>query len=466
MLFKRLKSLPLFFALFFLFSTIGKAANEVQRTSSDTTCLALFSFLPTDDNTVEFFNLSLGAYQDTEWNMGDGTSYTNPSFPFVHQYESPNLYEVCLVIRDSLSCSSELCLPVFSISENICDYADCVLPGDTNKDGQINIFDALSIGLGFNLEGVVRPNASIEAVFQAAVDWLYSLFDGLDSKHADCDGNGIIDANDFLAIDTNYQRVEKNDSLLIDAEKPIVTLSFEADTLIMEGVVGNAVTIPATLSIGSEDQPLEDFYGIALSFDYKKSQVQDIQTQLLPSAPFSTSTSFQADKIYKEEQYGVVLSNTKQIGKNFFGPVAEVGFVIIEDLIEARTINIDVGINDIKVINSEGKELQVSMPSDSVHLTILPIESRSVTTNTNEQLAANISITPNPTSNYLQIALDGSVQNEGGQLIIYNSLGEQVLLEKKVRDNTTLEISNLPRGIYWIELTFAEGRVSKEIVKN
>ena len=106
-----------------------------------------------------------------------------------------------------------------------------MLPGDTNKDGQINIFDALGIGLGFNLEGIARPNASISADFQAAIDWLFSLFDGLDSKHADCDGNGVIDANDFLAIDLNYQRVEKNESLLIDAENPVVTLSFEADTL-------------------------------------------------------------------------------------------------------------------------------------------------------------------------------------------------------------------------------------------
>ena len=466
MLFRQLKSLPLFFTLFLLSITIGKA-TEVQLINSDTTCVALFSFFPTEeDNTVEFYNLSLGAYQVAKWNMGDGTSYTNPTIPFVHQYATPNLYEVCLTIQDSLACSSELCLPVFSISENICDYADCVLPGDTNKDGQINIFDALGIGLGFNLEGIARPNASISADFQAAIDWLFSLFDGLDSKHADCDGNGVIDANDFLAIDLNYQRVEKNESLLIDAENPVVTLSFEADTLIMEGVVGNTVTIPATLSVGSVDQPIEDFYGIAVSFDYQKSQVQDIQTKLLPNAAILETTSFQEDKIYKEEQYGVVLSNTNQIGKNFFGPVAEVGFVIIEDLIDARTINIDIGINDVKVINSEGKELQVSMPNDSIHLTILPIESRSVTTNTNDLLAANISITPNPTSDYLQIALAGSVQNEKGQLVMYNSIGQQVLLEKQIQNNTTLDVSNMPIGIYWVELIFEEGRVSKEVVIN
>lgn len=463
MLVTRLKQLlPLVFLLSISFNSIANTQNESSEI--DSLCQAFFSYLPSEDGTVEFYNLSLGTYQEVEWDMGDGAIYTNPTNSFTHSYISADLYEVCLTVQDSFSCNSRFCLPVFSVgSDAFCQVADCVFPGDTDKDGQVNIFDALPIGLGFNLEGLVRPNATIEPILQAAYDWLMSLLGELDSKHADCDGNGIINEADFLAIDNNYQRVAKNESLAINTELPTVTFQFEADTLVMEGIVGNAVTIPATLSIGSEDQPVADFYGIAISFDYKKDQVQDIETQRLPSSLIQEESVFQKDKLL-DDQYGLVISNTQQQGITANGPIAEVGFVIIEDLIEARTINIDLGINDIKVINSKGQEIPVSIPNDSIHLRILPISNRSVTTSTEELLAADVFISPNPAINQVQIKLEGQLENKKGQASIYNSIGKQVIRKNISNEDNYLDISTLPIGIYWIELNFEEGRVSKQIV--
>ena len=181
MLLSRLKLILPFCILLCLWIHTSTARTSVAMTQ-DTTCLALFGYIPTDGNTIEIFNWSLGDYQNAEWQMGDGTSYTNPDFPLTHSYTTPGFYNVCLTIQDTLSCFSELCLPVLTIPEDIiCEQADCVLPGDTNKDGQINIFDALPIGLGFNLEGFPRPDATIDAMLQAAFDWLFSLIEGLDS---------------------------------------------------------------------------------------------------------------------------------------------------------------------------------------------------------------------------------------------------------------------------------------------
>ena len=77
------------------------------------------------------------------------------------------MYEVCLTITEG-SCEDTFCLPVFSIGgAEICAYNDCVFPGDANKDGRVNIFDALPIGLGYNTAGAARPNATISPNFQA-----------------------------------------------------------------------------------------------------------------------------------------------------------------------------------------------------------------------------------------------------------------------------------------------------------
>jgi len=443
------------------FSSIASSTLNTQ----DTTCLALFAYLPVDDQSIELFNLSLGTYQEAVLEMGDGTIYTNPAFPFTHSYETAGIFNVCLSIKDTLSCSSEMCLVAFTLSEEIIckQLPDCVLPGDTNKDGSINIFDAFAIGLGYNLTGIVRPNATIEAVLQAAADWVSSLINGLDSKHADCDGNGIINRADFLAIDQNYQRVDKNEALEIDPQNPIVTLEFASDTLFLDNAAGNSITLPVTLSIGSEEQPIEDFYGIALAFDYQNSQVHDINTTLLPHEELPSETIFKEEKIFNEEQYGIVISNTQQEGNSIYGPIAELNIVIIEDLLSARTIQID--INDVKVINSEGKELEVSVAEEVIDLTIISAENRTVLTNTNNLLDANISITPNPAVDYLQITLDGPIKNQEGHLVIYNGVGERMLEQAAINDQTILDITNLPMGIYWIELLFEEGRISRKVVK-
>ena len=442
----------------------SKANTSLTAFPQDTSCLALFAYMPIDGNTIELFNLSLGDYSEVIWEMGDGMIYTNPAQPLVHSYEQPGYYNVCLTIQDTLSCLSEFCLPVLTIPEDIlCKETDCVLPGDTDLDGQINIFDALAIGLGFNLEGTPRPDATIEAIFQAAFDWLASLVNGFDAKHADCDGNGIINDSDFIAIEQNYQRVEKNDSLLLDPIQPTVSLTFEQDTLILENAAGNPIPVKATLTIGSEAQPIEDFYGIALSFNYPKNQVQEVSSTLTPNTALPTESIFHADKVVDKEQYGVIISQTQQIGTSTYGPIAEVGFVIIEDLFDARTINI--GINDVKVINSKGQELPVTVQSDSIRLTILSTENRSVLTNTNEVLDANISISPNPASDHLQITLEGPIKHQEGQLVIYNSIGERMIAQQTILNQTSLDITSLPMGIYWVELLFEEGRISRKVIR-
>ncbi|MFM2048064.1 MAG: hypothetical protein RI955_612, partial [Bacteroidota bacterium] len=83
--------------------------------------------------------------------------------------------------------------------------SDCVWPGDANSDLVADNLDIFPIGLLNGTTGPVRNNASLIWIDQPATTFgtTASGFT-VDAKHADCNGDGIIDGNDTTAILQNY----------------------------------------------------------------------------------------------------------------------------------------------------------------------------------------------------------------------------------------------------------------------
>ncbi|MEO0473400.1 MAG: PKD domain-containing protein, partial [Bacteroidota bacterium] len=82
-------------------------------------CKADFQFAVNDNNYVSFQNQSVGiAPFDYEWDLGDGFNATlgNPGY----QYESDNLFRVCLEISDAVGCESKICKNLST------GFGDCV----------------------------------------------------------------------------------------------------------------------------------------------------------------------------------------------------------------------------------------------------------------------------------------------------------------------------------------------------
>ncbi|MDR2234316.1 MAG: T9SS type A sorting domain-containing protein [Tannerella sp.] len=71
---------------------------------------------------------------------------------------------------------------------------------------------------------------------------------------------------------------------------------------------------------------------------------------------------------------------------------------------------------------------------------------------------STISISPNPTSGQLIIKTEGQhIQ----RISIYNLSGMKLFTTK----STTLDISHLPEGVYFVQITTETGSVTKKIIK-
>lgn len=80
----------------------------------------------------------------------------------------------------------------------------CIQPGDTNQDGIVNHHDLLNIGLHYGTIGPAR-NGDPEDFFPIkGIDWAQQTNSGLDLKHVDANGDGIINSSDTTIIALHY----------------------------------------------------------------------------------------------------------------------------------------------------------------------------------------------------------------------------------------------------------------------
>ena len=80
----------------------------------------------------------------------------------------------------------------------------CVWPGDCNYDLVANYLDVLNIGLTYGFVGPIRPVGGNVWQAHAAYDWGGSFLNGPNHKHADSNGDGLVNTFDIDAILANY----------------------------------------------------------------------------------------------------------------------------------------------------------------------------------------------------------------------------------------------------------------------
>ncbi|MEP7168791.1 MAG: hypothetical protein ABI855_05420, partial [Bacteroidota bacterium] len=152
-----------------------------------------------------------------------------------------------------------------------CSVTSNVWPGDANYDLIVNNYDLLNIGLAYGETGPVRTGGSNSYIAQTAANWSNFFNSAVNKKHADCDGNGTVNADDTLAISLNYGITHPARlSSPLSENSAGVPLYFDMPT----GNIapGSMVDIPVYL--GTSSYPADSIYGIALTINYDPSFIQ------------------------------------------------------------------------------------------------------------------------------------------------------------------------------------------------
>ncbi|MDB4443120.1 MAG: T9SS type A sorting domain-containing protein [Saprospiraceae bacterium] len=468
-----MKYLKIKIALIFL---LGMTLSQLKANENVVTCDAYFTYEVYDGpipgaGGITFFNQSIGDYTEVSWDFGDG-GFSNDSSAFVdYFYAIDGVYNVCMTVWNDQECQETFCTDVIvgSLSD-ICNLTDCVFPGDANKDGEANFYDLLDLGIGNGLTGIQRPNATIEWVGQLAPDWAQETIEGVNYKHLDCDGNGIIDNDDALAITLNYTPMNAPNPTT-ETSAPLIHIDFDQDTIyINPDTLSANIQVTAHLKIGNQVLPAENIYGLALYLGYSSDLVfeDSISVAYNDNSFFGSSDEvfWLPNNQYAEEQMDLGITRVDGNSVDGFGKIGEVVYIINSDIIDGRIDDGDahfiVSVNGVKMIDSTGNILDINLENTPSTLVFTKVDNEPTATNSIE-LGQEIDLFPNPATDRVLISIPDLI---GEYLEVFNNFG-QTLFEQNIND-TQIELNTRDwnPGIYFVKIKTTEGVVSKRFVLN
>ena len=354
--------------------------------------------------------------------------------------------EIKVCINDNPDC----CLTIEYIDPQ-CNAPSEIWPGDVNFNAMADHFDILKMGLAFGAEGPARPVQGIEWTSLEGDDWDQQFENGLNFKHADCNGDGIVDGTDVVAIGLNYGETH-------DTPLPYVNLGGGADDppffVDLPGGAdmqqGNQFTAPVIL--GTADLPVNDLHGIAFTLEFDPGIIDpaSVGIQYDPSWLGVVGVNLLAfdKKQVNEGKIHIAIARTDQNDVSGFGHVlAFIG--IIDNLAGKEEIKVE--IKDVRAVQGNEVVIPLNRPVEIVDLTV----------GTDEPQTGIFKISPNPTHS------KAFISHPQGEVIqnmkVFNMNGR--LLFSENGPISELDASGLSTGVYILKIETKEGLFVERLVK-
>lgn len=349
-----------------------------------------------------------------------------------------------------------------------CKGQDCVWAGDMNGDGRVSVSDLISLGRFIGLSGVQRNDINYPfRSGQQADDWNYTQPNGINIKHIDANGDGLLSVEDTISISDYYASIHNfvpNEVLAIkDYPFEIIPNTTELDS-------GDLLVLD--IVIGSNSNPVLDVFGLAFGLSFSPSMIdsaslsghfyQDgwfanggpsLQMIKQPKQGFIHAGFTKTAGIVEDEAEGF-----KPIGTSGNGKIGQIKF-IVEDEAEGFKTKDDfiirrIYVNNITLEDAEGEQF------------LLPESYLDVKINLNKKTPVpsveKLLIFPNPARDALNIHFNG--RNTIQALKLFDSMGNMIDSRNDINAQShTLNTETLPTGIYVLRLVTTEGVISKKI---
>ena len=376
-------------------------------------------------------------YADYSWGNGDTTRKTWAS--------KQGYYTV--TITTNKGCSSKDSVKVTTLN-------DCVWPGDANNDGVANNQDILQIGVKYNTSGKARNNQGTQWESYQVNDWSDSFASGLNTKFADCDGDGTVQTSDTLAVGKNYGLTHNKRGLEGKLKNGGTPLSLK----INQRNVREGGEVKVDLEIGSDTKPVENLYGIAANLTFNQALVKQNQVRVKSKGKMLQAVDPNFITFWKQFQASgrLELAATRTTTPGVYGQgVATTLILPLKDGISGDTL--EVMLNGEYLIDSKGEPIAYDTGQTEVKRAI----ARSTGRSEDSRLSQHIQTYPNPTSDQLNVEVT-HVNPQRARLL--NARGQVIRTMDLNKGNNRLNVADLPAGPYHLMIRTAEGLVQQTVV--
>lgn len=329
-----------------------------------------------------------------------------------------------------------------------------VWPGDANYDLVADNDDILNIGLAYGYTGPVRAGASLAWVAQPATDWSAQFANSANLKHADTDGNGVVNADDTTAVSLNYglfHAPRLSNPVTSQLPSPVLYLVANPDTAYLSD------TCEIDIFLGTSALPVDSIYGIAftvnidtslvasnyLDVDYAGCWLGDPQVDLI---------AFHKD-LMAEGKIDMALVRNDQQNLSGFGFLARLGIVIVDNV--GAKVTMPIVLTDIKAITASEYQLLINTEIDSIVIDT----AASVGINELVEIENSISVYPNPANEQLFVR-SGVADITGYE--IYNHIGMLVATSENQGSAIRIATTSFSQGFYYLAIKTEKGLIYKK----
>lgn len=358
----------------------------------------------------------------------------------------PHFY-IKLKVRDN-ACPRGVANYVVLVKTQQCP-TDSVWPGDANSDKIANLLDVLAVAVAYNQTGPARPNANNSWTAQWAQNWgsNYPII-GVNMKHGDCNGNGVVNLADLIPIASNYGLTHLKGS---PHSKTTGVPDLYFDMTGIQLAPGKTVSIP--IKVGSSTSPIVDFYGLAA---YVKITGLTLTKQAVINTTGSwlgnSSSTINFVKNLNMMNVDWAFARNDQQNTNGTGTLAMLEFEIPANTPVGQNVNLDFG--NAVMIDKDGKYLTDYNVLDANAVTVpAGISNKNVA-------LQSATIIPNPSGNNARLHMQ-LTQNMKMQVRIADVTGKIVHNHTEAlaggSNYITLPATNLAGGVYTIHIADTDG---------
>ncbi|MBS1637358.1 MAG: T9SS type A sorting domain-containing protein [Bacteroidetes bacterium] len=370
-----------------------------------------------------------------------GTSITftasgTPTYTWSSGATSPTLNIIPAVTTTYTVMGTDLNNCLVSSTANVTVNSNCtdVWPGDANSDGIADNTDILELGLHFNQAGPQR--AAVSNLWQScfASNWSGIITNGKNLSHADCNGDGVINANDTAAVALNYNQVH--------AFKPqsgnnwsILTVSPDQPN-VSPGSWGTS-----SVYLGDQISQLSNINGIAFSVLFDQTLIDADSVYMSYPISFFNTNQQNLNFTKKDFSNGVLYTastHTTNIESNGYGKVASIHYKVKSSISSDTSVYIDLA--NAVTSNASGQLTQIV----------------SGIVKYGENPAERLVVYPNPAGSYITVS--GSLMLQ--KIEIQNVTGLTILSDLCAGKQHTINLEQLASGIYFVSV-YAGDRIVK-----
>lgn len=481
--------------------------DMVTSTISDNTCTYQFMFevdttyklnynTPYPYSIVYFDYNGDGVFSQYEAYNCQGSCLTN-SFDFfslrIPPYAKTN-FPIRMRIISANQCNSMACS---SYSGGGC-YQDYnimflphpdspVYPGDANADQFISQCDVLLTRLYDGYSGIPRSsfNNTMEACKSLNWDTIQPLTNR-DLKHVDCNGDGVINNDDTLAISNNFStshnKIVTEDDVQINEDVENTRSNLPPWYIRSSSTVFNAGDwVDLDIILGDSINPVNNFYGIAFLLRHNFINGVGITQDLIEPGSLSVNYNnswlgtignslsyFFRDKITSQH---FCLTRTNHDTINGYGKIASIHFRInpvlphVQFSVSLNTYDSYCSAKLFNLIDNFGNKINVANPISFIG------EVNPVTVSINENNTSKlINIYPNPSNDIFTISfyLD---KKSNVKLELFNSIGQKIeTLLSTTRESGSNNFQfnardkNYGEGVYFMKIIIGGVEIMKKVV--